>query len=475
MRRVLFGLAMMLLSPAAWASCPTPLPFTLLNGTVADAGQVMANFNNVWTCGINPANINLTGGTITGVNGSFSTLAVPVGGFEAFSTTGAGGISSRPTTWLSSSINGVYAYLATAAMTYNVNNTGEPGMFGASRTSDTPFPNVCCAIGITGAVVNDNTAHVQTAWPLYLTGARKTGTGSLNTEIDVFNEGSDFNDANPNTQPNGAVVGLAIQAGGEPTTFETAGADVAALLYLASNSSVTHPQYIRHGIVFNFVNALFNPSFCTTNCPILDTFYGTELRWVWSGSDTAQSFVRGNNSTTTAPNGIVMTQFGTFFENGAGGILGGFAYAAGGTGTGNGYALLGTNGNGEASINLNTNGGAGNSNLRITALGTGTVLFGNAASGGIVAQVVSNSTTTTSGYVSLSTSAGDAVVAVGNGNGATNANLQLNALGTGRVISDTDFDLATSKIYRAQGTAGVSCSGSPTASFASIGGIVTHC
>lgn len=68
MRRVLLALGLSLLSGTAWASCPTPLPFTLLNGTVADAGQVMANFNNVWNCGINQASVAITGGTASGLS-----------------------------------------------------------------------------------------------------------------------------------------------------------------------------------------------------------------------------------------------------------------------------------------------------------------------------------------------------------------------------------------------------------------------
>lgn len=50
MRRLLFGLLLLLLPAAAHASNCPPLPYTLLNGTVADASQVMANFNSLQTC-----------------------------------------------------------------------------------------------------------------------------------------------------------------------------------------------------------------------------------------------------------------------------------------------------------------------------------------------------------------------------------------------------------------------------------------
>lgn len=61
--RALLAAALVLAPVAARAAC-TALPYTFVNGTLADADQVNANFNTVWTC----ANASVTGpaGSTTG-------------------------------------------------------------------------------------------------------------------------------------------------------------------------------------------------------------------------------------------------------------------------------------------------------------------------------------------------------------------------------------------------------------------------
>ena len=54
----LVGLLLVMLAPAARAQVCTALPYTLLNGTIADAGQVMSNFNTLENC----FNVLLNGG-----------------------------------------------------------------------------------------------------------------------------------------------------------------------------------------------------------------------------------------------------------------------------------------------------------------------------------------------------------------------------------------------------------------------------
>jgi hypothetical protein len=64
MKRLLLSLAILLgLSGAAEATCT--LPFTLLNGTLADASQVMADFNAVVTC-LNAAQVAGPGASSVG-------------------------------------------------------------------------------------------------------------------------------------------------------------------------------------------------------------------------------------------------------------------------------------------------------------------------------------------------------------------------------------------------------------------------
>lgn len=63
------------------------------------------------------------------------------------------------------------------------------------------------------------------------------------------------------------------------------------------------------------------------------------------------------------------------------------------------------------------------------------------------------------------------------------AGLQQNTIGQVGVLKSPafaldvagDVNINTGQVYRVNSTAGVACNGSPTASFASIGGIVTHC
>jgi hypothetical protein len=49
MTRILAALFFILVASPVWAACPS-YPYTLSNGTTADANQVMANFNNVLNC-----------------------------------------------------------------------------------------------------------------------------------------------------------------------------------------------------------------------------------------------------------------------------------------------------------------------------------------------------------------------------------------------------------------------------------------
>lgn len=49
MKRIFIALFFILLGSSAFASCPS-YPYTLSNGTTADANQVMANFNTVLNC-----------------------------------------------------------------------------------------------------------------------------------------------------------------------------------------------------------------------------------------------------------------------------------------------------------------------------------------------------------------------------------------------------------------------------------------
>ena len=66
MKKIILGLAAWLLSGAAALGAPcSGYPFTLQNGQIADANQVMANFNNILNCADNNL-MPYAGGTFTG-------------------------------------------------------------------------------------------------------------------------------------------------------------------------------------------------------------------------------------------------------------------------------------------------------------------------------------------------------------------------------------------------------------------------
>jgi hypothetical protein len=57
MKRLVIALFFVLFGSSAFASCPS-LPYTLSNGTTADASQVMANFNSVQNCANGAVQLN---------------------------------------------------------------------------------------------------------------------------------------------------------------------------------------------------------------------------------------------------------------------------------------------------------------------------------------------------------------------------------------------------------------------------------
>lgn len=65
MKRLLIGLALLLASSSAWAGCSVSYPFTLVNGTLADANQVMSDFNAILPC-INTTLASTVSPTFTG-------------------------------------------------------------------------------------------------------------------------------------------------------------------------------------------------------------------------------------------------------------------------------------------------------------------------------------------------------------------------------------------------------------------------
>jgi len=69
MKRILAALFFILISSPVWASCPS-LPYTLSNGTTADANQVMSNFNTVLNCANGAPQLNAVNAWSAGQSGT---------------------------------------------------------------------------------------------------------------------------------------------------------------------------------------------------------------------------------------------------------------------------------------------------------------------------------------------------------------------------------------------------------------------
>ncbi|MBF0561710.1 MAG: tail fiber domain-containing protein, partial [Alphaproteobacteria bacterium] len=83
----------LLFGGTAMAGC-TSFPYTLTNGTTADASQVMADFNSVGSCAAPLANPNFTGNVVIGGPGSSGNLVVASTSSSAFMLTNAAGTGS---------------------------------------------------------------------------------------------------------------------------------------------------------------------------------------------------------------------------------------------------------------------------------------------------------------------------------------------------------------------------------------------
>jgi len=88
MKKYLAGIfTFLMLSPAA-AGVPCSLPFNLVNGTIADATQVMANYNALVTC-LGNAAIAGANNDITSLSGLTTPIPPNLGGTAAFTATAA--------------------------------------------------------------------------------------------------------------------------------------------------------------------------------------------------------------------------------------------------------------------------------------------------------------------------------------------------------------------------------------------------
>lgn len=145
------------------------VPFTLTNGTVADATQVMANYNALITC------LGLAAGAgintdITALNGLTTPLAPASGGtglfFSNTASTGSANVQAVTTTVPNNfslttgfMVQFVAGFTNTALMTLNVNGTGAKNVFRNTQLGSTGTAGGEVIAGAPVVVVYDGTQY----------------------------------------------------------------------------------------------------------------------------------------------------------------------------------------------------------------------------------------------------------------------------------------------------------------------------
>lgn len=99
MKRILLGLALLfVVTPPAAASNCAAYPYTLQNGQVADANQVMANFNSILDCGNSNLAHNGANSDITSITGLTTPLGPSQGGTGVTTPIGSAALQNVGTT-----------------------------------------------------------------------------------------------------------------------------------------------------------------------------------------------------------------------------------------------------------------------------------------------------------------------------------------------------------------------------------------
>jgi hypothetical protein len=204
-----------------------------------------------------------------------------------------------------------YGYLGQFGQMVIATNYGEPAFVGASRTSDTPYPNVCCSQGVATVTINDNIAHPATAWNFYDTGTRLAGAGALNNESDKFNLGT-LAVTNPYTgNVNGQVGNWAFQCGGEPVASGLVGTHCNFGLKIGPNGD-------------NYAGCcalLFDSGLGTIQA--IGMAFNQRILWDSDSGGTNRAYVTSLVNTNGSENAMIFTNSGAFFYQGTTGYVSG--------------------------------------------------------------------------------------------------------------------------------------------------------
>jgi hypothetical protein len=181
MRRLIFTLALLLgavAAPAFAGSCPA-YPYTLVNGQLADANQVMSDFNNVRNCFINNGAANNANSDITSLNGLTTPLSVAQGGTG--STTAGGATAGALTPGGTIGITGDLTYTSPTFTGANVTGAGTLATVNASPGTYANATVTVNAKGLATTVIASPAASTSVQGPTTLATAAQVATGTDTT------------------------------------------------------------------------------------------------------------------------------------------------------------------------------------------------------------------------------------------------------------------------------------------------------
>ena len=159
-RRLLLALGLTLAAMPGYAACPS-LPFVLVNGTLADAGQVMANFNSIQNCVNNNIGIGVIGPSTSVIpdipvfGNATGNLLTDSGAIITIGATQVPGINVTQT-W--TAIQNFAQSIAGAQTTGTWTDTGANGFIGGFATSayiSIPADNLTCTAFTSQCTVTD--------------------------------------------------------------------------------------------------------------------------------------------------------------------------------------------------------------------------------------------------------------------------------------------------------------------------------
>lgn len=239
MKRFLAALGLLLLPSVAQAGCSITLPFTLQNNTVADANQVMANFNALNTALANQCASSGINSDITALTGAISILGLPglsavvVANGPTFNFTGSGlQLTQTSAPWI------VTATITTAANDVGNLSAGEgilsatkytnysvaglqpgvaSGLFGGNEVNNGVWGNQA---GVYGIIVNHNSQHSQPGSTASAVGVYGVGTCVVTACSATWGGLSAAYDTSGQTSATNPLVGFEVDnyAHGDGTT-----------------------------------------------------------------------------------------------------------------------------------------------------------------------------------------------------------------------------------------------------------------